>query len=381
LSMSAPIWLDETSEVRALLNAALDRFDKQAGEARARSILLDIEKFLPTLSRNDSNADQTWELIRDLERAGVFGIRLARNNQLDSPWVGARAAFLPSCENQLREWLQRPAPPRVMQQWREAVARWAHVFADAGVSLSARRITVAGRSNDEVVMALTTLASVEQEATLRQLSAFAFWGDSKILDDRGDLVSSLFPKLSVRDREIIVAAFLPATIQGVLFIENQDTYVSAIKGCPIESRDHALVYMSGFKGAAQRIRSVTGSVLHCCGPGAQQHAAGFNNWWFARNSESWRAYFWGDLDFAGMQILRALRQRFEGVTAWQPGYSAMLDSINQGRGHARDGETLQSDPSATGCAYADDVLLPAIRAHGFYDQETIASAADSQLPD
>lgn len=379
--MGAPIWLDETSEVRALLSAALDRFDNQSGETRARSILLDIEKSLPTLSRNDSNADQLWELVRDLERAGVLGIRLARKNSLDSPWVGAKAAFLPSSENQLREWMQRPAPPRVMQQWREAVARWAHVFADAGESLSARRIAIAGRTNDEVIAALAALASIDQAATLRQLSAFAFWGDSKILDDRGDLVSSLFPKLSIRDREIIVAAFLPATIQGVLFIENQDTYVSAIGGYPVESHDHALVYMSGFKGAAQRIRSATGAVLHCCGPGAHNQAANFNDWWFARKNESWPTYFWGDLDFAGMQILRALRQRFEGVTAWQPGYSAMLDSINQGRGHARGGETLQSDPSATGCAYADDVLLPAIRAHGFYDQETIASAADPRLPD
>jgi hypothetical protein len=32
---------------------------------------------------------------------------------------------------------------------------------------------------------------------------------------------------------------------------------------------------------------------------------------------------------------------------------------------------LQSDPGTVGCSYADEMLLPAMRHHGFLDQETL----------
>lgn len=60
--------------------------------------------------------------------------------------------------------------------------------------------------------------------TLRQLSARSFWGNSKVLDDRLDLVTGLFPDLEILGRSVPVNVFLPETYAGVLFIENQDTY-------------------------------------------------------------------------------------------------------------------------------------------------------------
>jgi hypothetical protein len=84
-------------------------------------------------------------------------------------------------------------------------------------------------------------------------------------------------------------------------------------------------------------------------------------------------YFWGDLDYAGMAILKELRVIFPNVRAWQPGYARLLARLSSDEAHTPEeaAKTGQSDPGATGCAYADTVLLPGIRAQSrFVDQES-----------
>jgi len=409
---AVPVWLQDEPEMAALLSAVLDRFDQQAGESRQRAILLPAEKHLSSLARGDAHADDLWSYVQTLAQQGLLSIRLARRDPYDPQWRGAKLAFAPDGEPTLRAWLARPASPSQMSLWREAVHRHRDCFPAAQEMLLARRVVVPGRTADELVAALARLGQVDGPATLRQLSALAFWGDSKVLDDRGDLIAALFPQLCIRERLIVVAVHLPPQIESVLFIENLDTYSAAIDGQPPQTAGHALVYMAGFRGAAARIRSPQGARLHFAGPGRMQ-AAAFDRWWFEEGPASpspglpaglssgpsggpspgsppeslsgsssgvpggslRRAYFWGDLDFAGMQILKSLRQRFREVEAWQPGYQVMLaDRLAAPPGDTRGRRDLsrQIDPGTTGCEYADSVLLPAIRTHGFWDQERIA---------
>lgn len=82
--------------------------------------------------------------------------------------------------------------------------------------------------------------------------------------------------------------------------------------------------------------------------------------------------FFGDLDYADMQILGSLREVFAGARAWEPGYGMLADAIERGGGHAPGlaAKELQADPGHTGCTYADQRLLPLMRLHGrFMDQE------------
>jgi hypothetical protein len=75
-----------------------------------------------------------------------------------------------------------------------------------------------------------------------------------------------------------------------------------------------------------------------------------------------------------MQILKSLRNRFEGLTAWQPGYAPMVQTLHSRGGYAapKAGEDpAQVDPGLTGCVYADNNLLPAVREYGQIDQESI----------
>lgn len=368
--MDAPAWLQDEPEILALLGAVLDRFDQQSGEARSRSIHLPAMAQLPSLTRGDELADQIWSLVQALSQMGVLRIRLGRRSPYDAEWHDAKLAFAPTCEAVLREWLNRPAERSAMQLWREAVEQHAHAFPAGHELLLTRRISVPGRSAGQVVAALATLGSVRRPATLRQLSTRMFWGDSKVLDDRGELLAALFPNLQIRERPIVVAVYLPEHIDGVLFIENQDNYSAAIDGEPAAGRHHAMVYMAGFRGTALRIRSRDGARLHFAGPGLAQREI-FERWWCDAAALTQHRYFWGDLDFASMQMLKSLRQRFGEVEAWRPGYEPMLaELLAAGRGSRLDNDKGgQVDPLATGCEFADTVLLPAVREHGYWDQE------------
>lgn len=362
-----PAWLQDEAELQALLHAVLDRFDQQPGSARQLSIFLPAEKHLPSLARNDAAADQRWALVESLARAGVLQIREARRGAYDAPWHGARLAFALDCEDTLRRWLDRAPTARAMEAWRRAVATHAQAFPGTCDLLLQRRIAIAGRKPEEVLAALARLGALSGPATLRQLSAFAFWGDSKVLDERGDLIGALFPQIELVERAIVVAVHLPPAPRGILFIENQDTYTAATRGAPTAVQDLALVYASGFRSSALRIRMRAGALLHYAG--AADGRTDFERWWFDAGEPPGPRHFWGDLDFAGMQILKTLRQRFGEVSAWRPGYEPMLAVLRDAGGHRGGESRAQIDPVVTGCAFADEVLLPAIREFGQLDQE------------
>jgi hypothetical protein len=288
----------------------------------------------------------------------------------DPPWKQAKLAFTPASEAVLRDWLDRAPSGAALEHWRTLVRAHAHLFSAGGEPLLARRIVIGDRTAEQVVTAFASIATITGPVTLRQLSATVFWGDSKVLDDRADLVVALFPELELRERAIIVAVHLPANVNGVLFIENQDTYVAACDGVPSQLSDLALVYASGFRASATRIRLRSGARLHFGGVGSERYARDFEAWWFDQRQRLGPMWFWGDLDFAGMQILKSLRDRFGEVSAWRPGYEPMLHDL-QLRGGYRPvrNEAGQRDPGATGCEYADSILLPAVRANGYRDQE------------
>jgi hypothetical protein len=369
--MSVPTWLQDEPEIRALLDAALGRFDEQPGEQRSRATFLSAQSHLPCLAKGDEQADHTWALVQALASSGVLEIRQARRSRFDPDWHGARLAFPPASEPVLRDWLQRPATASPMDRWRRAVEEQAHLFPAGHEALLTRRIVLPGRSDREVVAALVRLASIQQPATLRQLSTRIFWGDSKVLDDRGELIEALFPYLQIRERPIVVAVHLPAHFEGVLFIENQDNYGAAVSGELAGARELAVVYLHGFRGTAARIRSRQGVHLHFGGSGTDRRAR-FEGWWFDDTEPLQPLFFWGDLDFASMQMLKSLRHRFGEIAAWRPGYEPMVAELSASGGGNRPMGHRQVDPNTTGCAFADEVLLPAVRAWGCWDQERMA---------
>ncbi len=374
--MDKPRWLDDVPEIRALLAEFLDRLDRKAegGSQQLRPIKVEPKRF-PALFRNDADADRQWVLLKSLHDT-VLEIEVDRKRApYDAEYIGARVGLIAAAEDTLRRWLDRPRVSPYAVRWREEVARHAGSFADAGAALAARPIQLPGKTAAEVAAAFARAAEhANAGLSLRQLSARCFWGHSKFLDDRAELLAALLPSLRLQPRAIVVNVFLPEQIDGVLFIENQDSYVRAVGGSPDAARSLALVFAAGFRGSALRIRSRDGASLHYHAASTDERRAIFESWWFD-SVDGLPAWFWGDLDYSGVAILKALRGRFGDVRAWEPGYAPMLQIMQAGGGHAREvaDKEDQSHPGITGCAYADHVLLAAIQQHAvFVDQEAVS---------
>lgn len=365
-----PPWLDDETELRALLGAFLDKLDARPIEAWKQAPTLKVDaRRLPGLFRNDEAADTQWALLKSLHGRVLEIVPAAKRGPFDPEYVGARLRLRRDAEPVLRDWLGRPREVPYAEQWREAVERLTLPGA-----IAARPARVPGKTALEVAEAFARIGDLAPMGfTLRRLSARCFWGDSKFLDAREDLLLAAFPDLLLQPRPVLVHVRPAAGDAGVLFVENQDTYTRAIAGHPGEARELTLVYVAGYRGSAERIRRREGASLHYHGVDGPPPSR-FEQWWFEEVDVVPRAWFWGDLDFAGMAILKMLCQRFGEVHAWEPGYRPMLRSLEAGKGHSPEmtAKQDQTDPGATGCLYADTVLLPAMRACGaFVDQEAV----------
>ena len=371
-----PEWLGDEPEIVAILGAFLDKLDQKPLAERARIPSIAVSKTIaPALHRHDEPADRTWQLLRSLEGV-VFEVRLSRKRQpYDAEYVGASLRFLEESEAICRDWLARPRLKRYQEEWVRAVDASADAFADGGVSLRQRAVRVTGKSAEEVVQGFARIGAFQNgKFTLRQLSARVFWGQSKLLDTREDLLQQLYPDLEFAPRPILLHVYLPESFNGVLFIENQDTYVQALAGTPKAVGGLALVYVAGFKSTAGRIRTDEGAIAHYRGGSDLGRQKDFEMWWFNQSQPGWPAWYWGDMDFSGMGILKALRERFGDVQAWQPGYAPMVQLVREDKGHSAvmAHKAEQVDPGSTGCPYADEVLLPAMREmQRFVDQEGV----------
>ena len=378
-SADLPPWLGEQPGIEKLLNIVVDRLDNKPGSKPGFTL---NKKTLPELYDQAEASDLTWSLLQTLfeDDTPIFCFKACKKRDpFDPVYLNARINFNPQSEVILRKWLNRPVIESEIQQWKNLVDKYSHIFPGDVSRLSARKISVAGKKYEEVINGFVEISKfINDELTLRNLSAKCFWQDSKFLDNKEELIRLLYPQIKIKVRAVLVNVYLPQIINGILFIENQDSYNQAIQGIPEAVRNLALVYSSGFKLTAQRSREPKGVSLHFHCESDNSMKEQFIDWWYETSStnieNNWSVYFWGDLDYAGMDILGALKLRFKNVQAWQEGYRPMLDVLVNGGGHAPEstGKQEQKDTGETGCKYADKELLPVLRETGrFVDQEMV----------
>lgn len=377
MSDRAPLWL-QGADMQRLLNLLVDRLESadQRG-TRAQSVALG-PKTWPALYEApfESTKEMLWEQFGELVRWGWLAVKPEGVAKERSGYDRApRVTVLD--EPALRAAVGRPERVRSPAElWREAV------FADLVASNEVKRqvsefcIDMPDRAMSEVVARLNELRVLKHESLLlREVSSRLFWGMSKVLDKRQALVAALlelddcpFPESPVQ-----LQVFLPpAGFRGVLFIENLTTYDRAMRSGSAAFEGLALAFASGFKGSAQRLRTPEGCSLFFSDQGGDTRDLrdGFKSWLFGKETRP--AYFWGDLDWAGMRILAAMRASFSGLTAWQTGYAAMLQVLREGHGHSPEAAEKRGQKilAETGCAYADGQLVPALgETRRFVDQE------------
>ena len=368
-----PPWLREPVMTK-LLHHVLDLLDARKRPAQ-RLHLKVTPALLPALFDAGDEQDFCWELLEELQRIGVFDIKRPPDWRSGDDPRRLRLDFQLPAEDRLRRWLQRPRDLS-RRHWLAAIASCRDCFPGATDELAGREIKIAGRTPLEVVQGFARIGEyLQSPISLRRLSARCFWGNSKVLDKRGHIVTSLYPGQAsqLQWRPLLLSVYLPAQPCGVLVIENQDTFCYLQQGAMTAAAGFALVYIQGFKGTARRIREAGGVCFTYSGDIARRSA--FESFWLGGGDRPrWPIFFWGDLDDAGMAILTGLKASFDNIDAWPPGYEPMLAALVDGAGHTPQeaGKTLQATVGKTGCPFADSRLIPALRQHGAYvDQEYV----------
>lgn len=371
-----PYWVDEEPLIQDVLNRFLDQIERNVKtQVRVNN------KSTPELFDHiEDDPQYLWNLLKSLDNEyHVLTISKQRGKSGRDSYDNAQLSFNPDKENLVRNWLNRPAFDPYTLTWNQKFEKIFHLFEDGGEALKIP-LRAEGKSAAEVLQGFAKLAQeINRTQTIRNLSAKCFWGDSKFLDNKQNLISQLFPQASqnILPRPTLMNIALSEQLEQVIFVENQDSFLMLKHMAEKDQRfvKTGFVYSSGFKGSSLNVRRRGQVLFSTLGQYNEAAKQSFENWWFSNDTNSIQSYFWGDMDYAGMSILKALRRSFTDISAWQTGFKLMLKFHEQGHGHKiRDSKKMQQlDPGTTGCHYADDVILPTIRSsQRFLDQEIIA---------
>ena len=246
-----PPWLEQERLPQRLLESFLRKLEK--GQRLSLRI---TPKTAPELfDFQNQDIKFLWALVKSLDKEyHLLTIKLARVEPSQEVYENAQIVFAADKEELVRHWLNRPALDPYALVWQHQLSRMSAEFEDGGQALFDTLIRLPEQGAEQTLKAFARIGyELKRPTTLRALSARCFWGDSKCLDRYGHLVAALFPSLAhnLIPRPILMVVHLPERLEQVLFIENQDTFISLAKENP---PGFALIYSAGFRGSAVRIR-------------------------------------------------------------------------------------------------------------------------------
>lgn len=360
----------------------LDLADRRNPEDRVLDVMFRLTpKTAPALYQQESFEDRelSWNILVSLETARLVRISYPKKARTLAAILEAKPQIrlLPEGEQVIREHFNRPLPRETYAtRWRDAVLSLSAPAGGDLVPLSRCPIAVGGRTLEEVRDRLVDLLVMPAGLYPREASAKAFWGMSKLLDSDIRLAA-------VNSARGTLGGFSPSPIllnvsippsglpSGLLFIENEVTYHRAVDARPqVGDGQLALVWTAGFKGSSARLRQPDQIRVH---GSAASSPEGLR--WLEQQltqGDGAGSWFFGDLDYSGLAILRQLRATYPQLEPWREGYGPLLEVLNTGAGHLPDetGKELQRDVGPIGCEFADRELRAGIvRTGRFVDQE------------
>lgn len=370
-------WMAEPI-VRQLLEKLLHMVARQQAQERVRPPGMRITPHtLPSLftAEEPGEAENGWKLIEKLAGLGWITIDAAKP-------VSGKAVYelrpyvrlVPAMEGIIRKTAGIYTRSSYTSEWHKALHARSDVENDLLIYLKRRPLRIGMRNASDVIERLLNIRSVAHEPLfLREVSGRFFWGDTKVLDRRTGLVAHVLgvPECPFPELPISVLCYCPfEEVAGILFVENEASFLSPRVRELARRSSLAMFLASGFKLAAARIRDPIGSNLFAQTPITGDGGVTCNRLqaWLHGCGPNWPILYWGDLDFAGMGILKCLRQGFPEMIAWSEAYDPLVIRVRAGDGFHWDESNVkrQNDPGVTGCAYADTVLLPAIRNTGLF---------------
>lgn len=376
---------------KRLLGNALDRLDRSRPEDRTNAIRIPIDQnTAPEIFEAETSADReiAWHVLDVLADAGIGTLafrRAARHGSREDRQPVFAISTTPANEDRLRAFYSRPRPGlKYSEEWR-CLVQSSDLDGDIKAAISELPLSIPGRSATDVfrhLISIRTLYDQRETPHLREVSSRTFWGLSKVLDNRSDLVATLLglAECPYPAQPIHVNVYFVGAFSWMLFVENKTSFERAIRDARealLRGRfspyaGAALIYSSGFMGTPGRMRKSSGCRAFYCldSVSSANEVEAFDACFYSDIDVN--AAFWGDLDHSGMAILSSLRINFPSTRAWEPGYAPMLVRLETGEGHAPEEakKAGQKPILSTGCNYADSVLIPALAKHGrFIDQE------------
>lgn len=208
--MTEPFWL-KVPGVLQFLNHLVDRLDvaDAQGKPLVKSIRLDAKSF-PALFKAsfEEERERNWAYLQQMEAWGWFVLKTDRQLPGRAPYECNPRAVIRN-EAAIRQVTERPERVRPYgEQWREAVEAYLEVDDSVKEAVARMKVEIPGRSAEDVVRRLSLLPShVDEPLLLREVSARLFWGLSKVLDGRQQLVAAVlgqdecpFPEMPVSTR-------------------------------------------------------------------------------------------------------------------------------------------------------------------------------------
>ncbi len=254
---------------------------------------------------------------------------------------------------------------------------WSQIVESSSLSIELKEILITKpieiktKSYQDVIENIEIkLPLIKKGMSSRQISAILFWGLSKELDNKTEIVNVLKGSSSA---VLLNVCGMSHDFSEILFIENYDTYVDYISRQ--KSGDLLIIYSAGFSSSAMRVRGRNGCSLHYSNQDRLtiENRIKFESWLFKESNIKINISFFGDFDFSAITIFVALRNLFSEINMYKKGYDSMLNEVKNGNGHLPKmaSKENQKDPGTVCDTYCDETLLPVMRQYGFYDQEGI----------
>lgn len=374
---------------RRCLNRLLDLVDKMSFKNRTQRVTESIteSRFPELFSPKEPEDDEVaWYNLTRLSEQGVIDIERTRKRGLSTvaPWEHARIVFLPEGEESVRQWLDRPAGDPALEAWQREADYYREQFQDLTILKPSSFSSLSHYPAREVIARLAKLPDLlsRSRLSLYQASAALFWGDSKALRGKERILNQLFGQdlMALEARPILIEGSYRPECQGLLVVENMDTFVAAADGRIPGVEAFTVLYAQGFKGTASRIREPGMARFYWSSSPLP------NPEWLDRFMRGWCGhsdlpvpiYYFGDLDPAGLRIYAQMRQAFPSLRPWQPGYHLLTERLLAGEGHQlkASGKEAQGRVMLTGCPWIDQHVIPVMEKTGLcVDQEAAISVA------
>ncbi|MBL4672496.1 MAG: hypothetical protein JKX81_09580 [Arenicella sp.] len=381
----APIWIEDNPLISRLLHRFIDQCDRPASVRFTQKI--NAKNWPELYDFSDNNHEFLWKLIEQSLHQDYQIIQKITYDRIDSTeqqYDRATLSFNPQEEGMVRQWLERPKVDSYTRQWQNAILPYPLLKSTSLrqpiriKNFAAEEILAGFDKAGELIEAMHRSC---QAISIRGLSARCFWGDSKFLDKRRNLIYDVFANAQavVRDRMIMMTVYAPKKLETAIFVENSDSFVTLVEAVKQSSEKDtmAVIYSAGYRGAATLIRQRGQCQFSHINLASTHAAPQFEDWWNGNSGGSPNCYFWGDLDYEGLSILRTLRNNFPQMQAWREGYQAIVDFHQRGLGHYayQANKDKQRLPLPSGCPYGDTVLLPLLmQSKRFIDQEVVDKA-------